>query len=1170
MITHELGASGKLTPTVFLVLSTSAGEHLQVEPRLRALGHAVVRVSRAAEACAELRSRHVAAVLWLVGSAVEEPLDEVCQVARRNALAPTPVVVIATAEALDAAAVERAYAQGAADVLVVPRDEAAVQSKLDLLAAQFQVVDSLLREREQRRQLEDELRERNHLLALDAEVGVALGSHERLGGALKVCAEALVLHLDAAFARIWTVNEAGDALELQASAGQYTHLDGPHGRVPVGAFKIGEIAEKRRPHLTNHVLGDPRVGDQAWALREGMVAFAGYPLLVGDKLMGVVAAFARHPFSDTVLSTLESIAGGLAQGIERRWVEEQVRVNATWFSTTLTSIGDGVIATDATGRVTFLNPVAGELTGWTTEEASGRPITEVFPIFNEHTGAVVESPVDRVLREGIVVALARDTLLRQRSGATIAIEDSAAPILDVRGRLTGVILVFRDGSENRRHNAERAYLLNEERQARGEADAAWRHLHGIFMQAPAAVCILRGPSHRFELANPLYLDLVGREDVVGLTVAEALPELAGQGILELLDRVYTTGEAFRGNGVPVQLARKGTGELEARVFNFVYEPYRHASGEVAGIFVIAFDVTESTWARQGLEEANQRSQFLLRAAEGLSRGLHLETMCQELAELIVREMADLCTLVHVSPGGELRRLGAAPSSLSTPGQEPPLPSNVSEYPPWHPVRVTLSTGQRWSTEDSYAFLNEQGPEERYSAPIRQVGTRRILCLPLTAGGRTLGVLSVAMIDSDRRFGPEQIQMFESLARQTGLTIDNMALYTAAQHERARAEEANKAKDEFIATVSHELRAPLTAMLGWTQMLQTEEPGSPIFAQGLSTIERNARAQSQLIEDLLDVSRIDVGKLTIQPVLVSVPGLINAALDSARPSLSAKHLRLESSVDADVGSLVADPDRLHQVIWNLLTNAMKFTPEGGVIYVAAQRESSQIEIRVSDTGKGISPEFLPHVFERFHQAGQSTRKTGLGLGLAIVQTIVELHGGTVVAESEGLGKGATFIVRLPIRVTFDAAASFTVSTSEEQLVVPPNVLAGIRLLVVDDEPDARSLLAALLGRAGAAVRTAGSASEALALLDAEVPDALVSDIGMPGMDGYALARTLRARDVSQGGRIPAIALTAFSRSEDRTRALTAGFSAHIPKPVEPFELIVVLANALGRDLGDLLG
>ena len=381
--------------------------------------------------------------------------------------------------------------------------------------------------------------------------------------------------------------------------------------------------------------------------------------------------------------------------------------------------------------------------------------------------------------------------------------------------------------------------------------------------------------------------------------------------------------------------------------------------------------------------------------------------------------------------------------------------------------------------------------------------------------------------------------------------------------RRQVEETSRLKDEFIATVSHELRTPLNAILGWSQMLRTGSLPADRHQRALETIERNARSQAQLIEDLLDMSRILAGKLALETEPLDVSLVVEAALESIRPAASAKGVRLQPVLDSG-GLVLGDPNRLQQVVWNLLTNAVKFTPKGGRVHVTVQCLESSVEIVVADTGQGITREFLPHVFERFRQAqgGISRAQGGLGLGLSIVRQLVELHGGTVTASSEGEGQGASFTVRLPLSVarrqepaerpgSSARPASLTAASRGE--------LTGLRLLVVDDEQDARDMLAVLLEASGATVRQAASADEGRRLLAAERADVVVSDIGMPGEDGYAFIASLRQLPPGEGGTVPAVALTAYARSDDRTRALKAGFSNHVAKPVEPAELIAVIAS-----------
>lgn len=402
--------------------------------------------------------------------------------------------------------------------------------------------------------------------------------------------------------------------------------------------------------------------------------------------------------------------------------------------------------------------------------------------------------------------------------------------------------------------------------------------------------------------------------------------------------------------------------------------------------------------------------------------------------------------------------------------------------------------------------------------------------------------------------------------------ERMQLLRSEQEARKKAEEASCLKDEFLATVSHELRTPLTAVVGWSHMLQAGQLDSKTSATALEAILRNARSQGQLIDDLLDVSRIIAGRLRLDVRPCHPPTFIDAALAAVRPAAEAKGVRLQKIVDTGVGSVVGDSERLQQVVWNLLSNAIKFTPKKGRVQVRLQRVNSEIEIVVSDTGSGISPEFLPYVFDRFRQEDMSTTRHhgGLGLGLAIVRHLIELHGGSVQAESEGEGRGATFTVRLPLVGVYQKDNTqqeriHPAAREHNDVLDSPERLDDLSVLVVDDEIDTRQVLRTMLEQYGAKVITAESTAEALELLHDERPDVLVSDIGMPGEDGYDLIKKVRALPVDQGGRIPAVALTAYARPEDRLRALRAGYQMHIPKPVEVAELMAIIARVAERSV-----
>jgi PAS domain S-box-containing protein len=387
--------------------------------------------------------------------------------------------------------------------------------------------------------------------------------------------------------------------------------------------------------------------------------------------------------------------------------------------------------------------------------------------------------------------------------------------------------------------------------------------------------------------------------------------------------------------------------------------------------------------------------------------------------------------------------------------------------------------------------------------------------------------------------------------------------------RLQAEQANRLKDEFLATLSHELRTPLNAILGWSQMLQTNNLGENEVKKALATIERNARSQNQLIEDILDVSRIVTGKLRLDVRAVDLPNVIITAVDAVRPAAEAKNIRLQTLLDPQAGPISGDPDRLQQVVWNLLSNAVKFTPKNGRVQVRLERVNSHIEIVISDTGKGIEPEFLPYVFDRFRQSdGSMTRRHGgLGLGLAIVRQLVELHGGSAQVESSGEGQGATFTISLPLLPMRREQASDVprVHPKVENgtgFDCPPE-LSDLRVLLVDDEADSRDLLDLVLNSCGAQVTIASSAAEAFENIKRKKFDVVVSDIGMPEEDGFSLIGKIRDLTNEQGGNVPAIALTAYARAEDRVQALRSGFQMHIAKPIEPSELIVAVANLAGR-------
>jgi signal transduction histidine kinase/CheY-like chemotaxis protein len=413
----------------------------------------------------------------------------------------------------------------------------------------------------------------------------------------------------------------------------------------------------------------------------------------------------------------------------------------------------------------------------------------------------------------------------------------------------------------------------------------------------------------------------------------------------------------------------------------------------------------------------------------------------------------------------------------------------------------------------------------------------------------------------------ELTILKELQQSSGSDVQTSIAYVAelevGRHRLAEVERIGRVKDEFLANLSHEIRTPLNAILGWSQLLKPGKSSDAEMAEGLDIIRRNALVQAQLINDLLDMSRIVSGKLRLDVQRVEMPAVIAAAVEAVQLAAKAKGVRLEVVVDPTGGPITGDPHRMQQVVWNLLANAIKFTPRGGKVQIVLERASSNVQLSVSDTGKGISPEFLPHVFERFSQCDSCPTRShsGLGLGLSIVKNLVELHGGSVVAKSAGEGKGATFIVLLPICDREDRHEHPATAKDAEPASSPD--LKGVRVMIVDDNADALNLVKHLLEQCGVTVATCSSAAECLQRLPVFQPDVLITAIGMPEMVGYSLMRAVRALPPEKGGQTPAIALTVFARSEDRRRAMLAGFDMHVSKPVEPGELVAVVARLARR-------
>ena len=767
-------------------------------------------------------------------------------------------------------------------------------------------------------------------------------------------------------------------------------------------------------------------------------------------------------------------------------------------------------------------------------------------LLSAEDAAVLTSIKSQVLETGIGQ---RQEVKLTDQGRDWYFDLTVEPLRDGLGEVIGITCAVVDMSERKQAEADREQLLAREQAARAEAEKVQRQLSVIFETSPVGIGLLNH-EQRFVAINEALAEINGlsREQHLGHTI----PELFGESdpnLVELFHRLYTTGEPF----ISPQLAVNVPGRDDRRpgYYNVYYLPIALPSGQVEEVLVYVVDVTE----RVRLERSQE---YLSEASAVLASSLDYQTTLEQVAQLTVPELADWCTIHIVEEDGSIEQIAVAHVD---PGKIEWAHQINSKYPlnrdDVRGAALTLRTGE----PDLVSYIPDEmlvqaARNSEHLKILRQVGFKSVMAVPLRTQERILGVISFVAAESGRRYDQTDLRLAQELARRASLAIDNAQLYQTALAHRAQAEAANRVKDEFLAVLSHELRTPLNPILGWTKLLRDRRLDASKTAFALGTIERNAQLQAQLIEDLLDISGILQGKLRLKISPIDLVTTIEAAIETVHLSAEAKSIQLHVNLTPLIGQVLGDSDRLQQVIWNLLSNAIKFTPKGGRVEIRLERVDTQAQITVSDTGKGINPDFLPYAFEAFRQAdGKTTRMFGgLGLGLSIARHLVELHGGTIRADSAGEGQGATFTVKLPLIAT-DSTAIENSTQTEQSLN-----LSGIRVLLVDDDRDNLELLTFILEQSKAVVSAVTSAKEALDVLAQFKPDILVSDIGMPEMDGYTLMRQVRLR--ASEGQIPAIALTAYAGDVNQQQALGVGFQMHIPKPVEPEKLVRAIANLVG--------
>lgn len=979
----------------------------------------------------------------------------------------------------------------------------------------------VFRDISERKRSEAALGERLRLLALNAAVGEALIQDNSLQAMLQRCTEGMVEHLGGAFARIWTMEGQDDFLELRASAGLYTHLDGPHSRVPVGKYKIGQIAQEKKPHLTNEVVGDPRVSDQEWAKRENMVAFAGYPLVVDDRLVGVMAMFARKALSDATLEAMASVADEIAVGIERKTSQERLYEQREWLSVTLASIGDAVITTDAQGRVTFLNGMAQAMTGWTLVDADGQLLESVFCIVNEHTRQSVTNPVEKVLREGVIVGLANHTVLIAKDGTERPIDDSAAPIRDSAGKLIGVVLIFRDVTEQRSAEQE---LRQSERELADFFENATVGLHWV------------GPDGIILRVNRTELEMLGygREEYVGRPIADFHAD--EDVICDILHRLQA-GENL--NEYPARLRCKDGAIKDVLIDSSVF----FQDGGFVHTRCFTRDVTQR-------KRSDQTAHFLAEASAALAVIVDFDSTLQKVASLAVPSFADWATVDLAESDGTLRRVAVAhvdPAKIELAHEVhrrfPPDPTVAQGV--WNILRTGRGEIIPEITDD---LLVQSIPDPELLGIMRQLGLKSYIGVPLKVRGKALGVLTFIAAESGHRYDELDLATAQDLADRAAIAVENAQLYRELR-------DADQRKDEFLATLAHELRNPLAPIRNGLQVLRLAGGGGEIVDEARSMMERQLTQMVRLVDDLLDVSRITRNKLELRKERVTLAAIIHSAIETSRPLMEQAGHIFSLTLPTSPVYLDADLTRLAQVFSNLLNNAAKYTEPGGRISLTGELSYGEVVMRVRDNGLGIPADALPRIFEMFSQVDRNMERAqgGLGIGLTLVRRLVEMHGGTVEAHSEGPGRGSDFVVRLPVLNT----AQPTPTTHDDENVTATDKR---RILVVDDNRDSATSLGMMLKLMGNETHTAHDGLAAIEAAEKFRPEMILLDIGLPKMNGYDACRSIRQQPWSKGMVI--VALTGWGQDADRRRSAEAGFDHHLVKPVDVDALAKLLAQGKG--------
>jgi len=984
------------------------------------------------------------------------------------------------------------------------------------------------------------------------------------------------------------------------------------------AFFTAEDVAAGRPELeldTARRLG--HFEEEGWRLRKNGERFwANIVLTALTDASGKLIGFSKITRDLTTRKQAEEVSLALAreqaaraaaENAERQIREEreQFKALSRRLEVIFEGIADGVTVQSRSGAVVFANIAAARLCGFTTvEHFLQTPPNEVmakFELYDEHGQAfdLAALPAQRVF-EGAESAQA---LMRVVDRATLRQWWSivrANPVRGDQGTPELAVNIWHDVTADRRREERERYLADATSTLTSSLDyeSMLRSLAGLLVPNLADWCTIH---------------LLDGDELKNVVIAHAEPARAEQA--RSYSRKYPPDPAAAG-GV-WHVLRTGRAELHAEITDPLLELAAQdeeqlrllreigmksviiapivARGWVSGAISLIsaksgrrYDeldqaLAEDLGRRAGTaidnaklyaaeKRAREQLELIARAGTAFSSSLDYEVTLRTVVELVLPALADFA-FFDVVEGAEVRRVAQA-------YDDPELDALLKQTQFVRSTRqdinlCALSSGALgFHPQIDDAWRRDVAASPEHLELLRRSQLASMITVPMTGRGDRLGSLTLCFGKSGRHHSPEDVRAAEEIARRASAAVLQARLFAkvdaaarTATKAAAAAEQAGRVKDEFLATVSHELRTPLNAILGWASLLREGSPDAT-SRKGLDVIHRNAQTQAKLIDDILDVSRIITGKLRLDATEIDLVRVIEDAIEVVRPAAAAKRISIELAPANQRALLIGDGERLQQVVWNLLSNALKFTEPGGSVNISLACTARQITLTVSDTGRGIEADFLPFVFDRFKQADSSTTRRigGLGLGLAIVRHIVELHGGRVSVVSAGLGLGSTFSVEFPLRALVaesPESSNRPLPTASSPPLAAPS-LAGLRILVVEDEVDALELLRIILTRAGADVATAASSAEAFERLQAFRPNVIVSDVAMPGENGLSLMRRIRALDAEQCGATPALALTAYTRAEDKTAALEAGFTTHLGKPIHPEELISAIANLVHPD------